>query len=114
MTEEFFALGDKERSEEWAVSPLCDREKDNNLPKNQCGFFEFLCLPCALGRASDAQGSAPACSVSQRTRPAQVLQGRRPNSTKSRARPPSAGIEFRNVEEAQGGDGARLLLGRAR
>ena len=53
MTEEFFALGDKERSEEWAVSPLCDREKDSNLPKNQCGFFEFLCFPCALGRASD-------------------------------------------------------------
>ena len=55
-------MGDKERSEEWAVSPLCDREKDGNLPKNQCGFFEFLCFPCALGRASDAQGSAPACS----------------------------------------------------
>ena len=96
-----------------AISPLCDREKDSNLPKNQCGFFEFLCFPCALGRASDAQGAAPACSPTQLAHPAQVLQGRRPNSAEGRARPPSAGVEFRDVEEVEGGYSARLVQRRA-
>ena len=45
VTEEFFALGDRERESCVLVSPLCDRHKDTNLPKNQLGFFEFLCFP---------------------------------------------------------------------
>ena len=45
VTEEFFLLGDRERDSSVLVSPLCDRSKDTNLPKNQLGFFEFLCFP---------------------------------------------------------------------
>ena len=28
-----------------AVSPLCDRERDVNVPKSQVGFFKFICVP---------------------------------------------------------------------
>ncbi len=45
VTEEFFLLGDREKAAGIAVSPLCDRQRDTNLPKNQLGFFEFLCYP---------------------------------------------------------------------
>ena len=41
----FWALGDKERALGVPISPLCDREKDMNVPKSQVGFFKFICLP---------------------------------------------------------------------
>lgn len=108
VTEEFFALGDKERSEEWAVSPLCDREKDSNLPKNQCGFFEYAARPLSNGRRAAAWPLMP-LPASPQVPLLSLLQGRRPNSTEGRARPPTVGVEFRDVEEVEGGDRARLL-----
>ena len=45
MTNEFWALGDRERAMGIPVSPLCDRDKDRNIPKSQIGFFRFICMP---------------------------------------------------------------------
>ena len=45
ITQEFWALGDKERSMKVPISPLCDRERDNNIAKSQMGFFKFICIP---------------------------------------------------------------------
>ena len=45
VTNEFWALGDRERQLGIAVSPLCDRDKDSNVPKSQIGFFNFICVP---------------------------------------------------------------------
>jgi hypothetical protein len=45
ITNEFWALGDRERQLGIAVSPLCDRDKDSNVPKSQIGFFNFICVP---------------------------------------------------------------------
>ncbi|KAH8054773.1 3',5'-cyclic-nucleotide phosphodiesterase [Aureococcus anophagefferens] len=44
-TEEFWRLGDKEKSLGVAVSPLCDRAKDVDVARSQIGFFKFVCLP---------------------------------------------------------------------
>lgn len=45
VTQEFWALGDHERSLGMPISPLCDRHKDKNIGKLQSGFFRFICLP---------------------------------------------------------------------
>ena len=45
VTEEFWLLGDKEKGMGVAVGPLCNRDKDNNIPKSQGGFFQFICKP---------------------------------------------------------------------
>lgn len=45
VTEEFWLLGDKEKTLGVQVSPLCDRDADNNIPKSQGGFFQFVCVP---------------------------------------------------------------------
>eukprot|EP00966_Prymnesium_polylepis_P287695 6645308-Prymnesium_polylepis.1 len=45
VTKEFYTLGDYERSINLPISPLCDREKDTNLPKSQQGFLNFVILP---------------------------------------------------------------------
>jgi len=45
VTEEFWRLGDKEKKSGVGISPLCDREKDVNIPKQQIGFFQFVCNP---------------------------------------------------------------------
>ncbi|CAM9137263.1 unnamed protein product [Ectocarpus sp. 6 AP-2014] len=45
VTEEFFKQGDKEAARGLAVSPLCDR-RDQNLPKSQCDFIDFIVRPC--------------------------------------------------------------------
>ena len=45
VTAEFYALGDVERALGVPISPLCDRERDVNLPKSQLGFFQFICVP---------------------------------------------------------------------
>lgn len=37
--------GDKETSRGIGVSPLCDRG-DQNLPKSQCDFIDFIVRPC--------------------------------------------------------------------
>ncbi|CAN0442281.1 unnamed protein product, partial [Ectocarpus sp. 13 AM-2016] len=37
--------GDKEATRGLAVSPLCDR-RDQNLPKSQCDFIDFIVRPC--------------------------------------------------------------------
>ena len=42
ITEELFAVGDRERlllGEDSAISALCDRQRDTDLGKNQKGFF---------------------------------------------------------------------------
>jgi hypothetical protein len=48
--EEFFAQGDKEKSQNLPVSPLCDRVTTSR-PKSQIGFIEFVIHPAyeALG-----------------------------------------------------------------
>ena len=53
VLEEFFLLGDQERKKGWEVSPLCNREKDTDVPKAQQGFFNFVVLPfsSAVARA---------------------------------------------------------------
>jgi len=45
ITDEFWALGDRERQLGIAVSPLCDRDKDSNVPESQVGFFKHICVP---------------------------------------------------------------------
>jgi hypothetical protein len=45
VTNEFWALGDRERQLGIAVSPLCDRVRDSNVPESQIGFFKFICVP---------------------------------------------------------------------
>ena len=45
VTNEFWALGDRERSLGITVSPLCDRTTDTDVPKSQIGFFKFVCVP---------------------------------------------------------------------
>ena len=45
VTNEFWALGDHERSLGVAISPLCDRATDTDMPKSQIGFFKFVCMP---------------------------------------------------------------------
>lgn len=37
--------GDKEAARALSVSPLCDRG-DQNLPKSQCDFIDFIVRPC--------------------------------------------------------------------
>ncbi len=44
VTEEFFFQGDVEREYDLPVSPLCDKGTVN-VPKNQVGFINFLCMP---------------------------------------------------------------------
>ena len=45
VTLEFWALGDAERAMGIPLSPLCDREKDNNFAKSQLGFLNYICIP---------------------------------------------------------------------
>jgi hypothetical protein len=45
VTDEFWRLGDREKALGVGVSPLCDRDKDVNVPKGQIGFFKFICVP---------------------------------------------------------------------
>jgi len=45
ITEEFWALGDREKSLGMTVGPLCDRLADTDIPKSQVGFFQFICRP---------------------------------------------------------------------
>ena len=45
ITQELWALGDRERMIGMAVSPLCDRKKDTDIPKSQVAFFNFICVP---------------------------------------------------------------------
>lgn len=45
VTEEFFALGDRERSMGLPISTFCDRVKDVDLAKSQLGFLKFVCRP---------------------------------------------------------------------
>jgi len=45
ITDEFWALGDRERQLGIALSPLCDRHTDCDVPESQVGFFKFICVP---------------------------------------------------------------------
>lgn len=45
VTEEFFLQGDLEAAQQLPISPLCDRS-NNNLPKSQVDFIEFVVRPC--------------------------------------------------------------------
>ena len=45
ITEEFWLLGDREKSMGVPTSPLCDREHDLNIAQSQMGFFQFICSP---------------------------------------------------------------------
>ena len=45
ITNEFWEVGDREKSVGVPISPLCDREKDRNIPQSQLGFFQFVCIP---------------------------------------------------------------------
>ena len=45
VTNEFWALGDRERQLGITLSPLCDRYTDSNVPESQIGFFKFICVP---------------------------------------------------------------------
>jgi len=44
VTEEFYAQGDRERSNNLPISPFMDRNT-SDLPKSQFGFINFLVLP---------------------------------------------------------------------
>ena len=43
--QEFYSLGDLERSMGVPIGPLCDRERDTDVAKSQLGFFQFICVP---------------------------------------------------------------------
>ena len=45
LTDEFFALGDQESKEGLPISPLCDRDNDCDLARNQIGFLSFVAMP---------------------------------------------------------------------
>eukprot|EP00922_Rhytidocystis_sp_ex-Travisia-forbesii_P030003 GHVS01043992.1.p1 GENE.GHVS01043992.1~~GHVS01043992.1.p1 ORF type:complete len:692 (-),score=54.98 GHVS01043992.1:185-2260(-) len=42
---EFYSQGEEESRLGWDVSPLCDRQKHNEIGKSQQGFINFVCLP---------------------------------------------------------------------
>ncbi|GMH96937.1 hypothetical protein TrVE_jg13428 [Triparma verrucosa] len=45
IMQEFYAQGDEERRRELGVSPLCDRNDTQSIPKSQKGFINFLVRP---------------------------------------------------------------------
>ena len=45
VTDEFYKLGDVERTLGMPISPLCDRRKDTDIAKSQLGFLRFVCRP---------------------------------------------------------------------
>ncbi|GMI20739.1 hypothetical protein TrCOL_g9736 [Triparma columacea] len=45
ITNEFFQQGDLEKKSSMAVSPLCDRIKNFDIPKSQTGFIDFVVSP---------------------------------------------------------------------
>jgi len=45
ITNEFYALGDRERDEQLSISPLCDRNRDTDVNASQVGFFSFVIVP---------------------------------------------------------------------
>jgi hypothetical protein len=45
ITEEFFYQGDVEKSKGMAISPLCDRVNNFDIPKSQKGFIDFVVSP---------------------------------------------------------------------
>lgn len=57
VTDEFFRLGDAERAAGLPISTFCDREKDNDLPKSQIGFLQFVCRPYFAAVAHVLPGS---------------------------------------------------------
>ena len=59
VTEEFWRLGDLERTMGLPTGPLCDRQADHNIPKSQGGFFQFVCTPFYTAVASLLPPGAP-------------------------------------------------------
>ena len=45
ITRELWALGDRERSNDMPISPMCDRERDHDICKSQVAFLNFICMP---------------------------------------------------------------------
>jgi len=45
ITEEFFYQGDLEKANNMAISPLCDRVNNFDIPKSQKGFIDFVVSP---------------------------------------------------------------------
>jgi len=45
ISREFWRLGDREKELGVPISPLCDRQADQNIAKSQVGFFQFICIP---------------------------------------------------------------------
>ena len=45
VTDEFFDQGDKERNFGMTLSPLCDRYVNDDIPKSQIGFIDFVVKP---------------------------------------------------------------------
>jgi len=45
ITDEFFSQGDLERSNKMTLSPLCDRYINDDIPKSQIGFIDFVVKP---------------------------------------------------------------------
>lgn len=45
VTEEFWKIGDREKSLGVPVSFLCDRNVDTDMAKSQIGYFKFICKP---------------------------------------------------------------------
>ena len=53
ITEEFWLLGDREKSIGVPTSSLCDRERDLNIAQSQMGFFQFICSPFLKVRVAE-------------------------------------------------------------
>ena len=58
MVDEFYALGDRERSLGLRISALCDRHTDTDVPASQLGFLRFVCRPFYAATARLLPGRA--------------------------------------------------------
>lgn len=42
----YFFQGDEEKKRGLDVLPMMDRDKKDEMPKQQVGFLQFVCTPC--------------------------------------------------------------------
>ncbi|XP_064618412.1 cAMP and cAMP-inhibited cGMP 3',5'-cyclic phosphodiesterase 10A-like [Liolophura sinensis] len=57
--EEFYMQGDEEKKRGLDVLPMMDRDKKDEMPKQQVGFLQFVCTPCYQTLCDALPGTRP-------------------------------------------------------
>jgi hypothetical protein len=97
------------RSPDIKISPLCDREKDTDLPKNQMGFFQFVALPFYTQVARllpDASALLDACKDNMSRWEELMNSSARSRDSPRRSPAPPAAPSSHNATSKESGDGA--------